>query len=45
VRNVEPRYDQLTLNKEERHNKLQQVLSPNKNDAGVGYIKRLVPFG
>lgn len=35
VRNVEPRYDQLTLSKEERHNKLQQVLSPNKDDAGV----------
>lgn len=29
---VEPRYDQLTLNKADRHNKLQQVLSPNKND-------------
>jgi redox-sensitive bicupin YhaK (pirin superfamily) len=35
VRNVEPRYDQLTLNKEDRHNKLQQVLSPSKDDAGV----------
>lgn len=33
--NVEPRYDQLTLNKNDRHNKLQQVLSPNKDDAGV----------
>lgn len=33
--NVEPRYDQLTLNKADRHNKLQQVLSPNKDDAGV----------
>jgi redox-sensitive bicupin YhaK (pirin superfamily) len=33
--NVEPRYDQLTLNKDDRHNKLQQVLSPNKDDAGV----------
>lgn len=32
---VEPRYDQLTLNKADRHNKLQQVLSPNKNDEGV----------
>lgn len=32
---VEPRYDQLTLNKSDRHNKLQQVLSPNKNDEGV----------
>ena len=35
VRNVEPRYDQLTLNKADRHNKLQQVLSPNRDDAGV----------
>lgn len=34
-KNVEPRYDQLTLNLEDRHNKLQQVLSPNANDAGV----------
>lgn len=34
-KNVEPRYDQLTLNLEDRHNKLQQVLSPNSNDAGV----------
>jgi redox-sensitive bicupin YhaK (pirin superfamily) len=33
--NVEPRYDQLTLNKADRHNQLQQVLSPNKDDAGV----------
>lgn len=33
--NVEPRYDQLTLNKDDRHNKLQQILSPNPNDAGV----------
>jgi redox-sensitive bicupin YhaK (pirin superfamily) len=35
VLDVEPRYDQLTLNKADRHNKLQQVLSPDKNDAGV----------
>jgi len=34
-RNVQPRYDQLTLNLEDRHNKLQQVLSPNPDDAGV----------
>ncbi|RFZ90291.1 pirin family protein [Mucilaginibacter conchicola] len=34
-RNVEPRYDQLTLQAGERHNKLQQVLSPNADDAGV----------
>ncbi|MEW5674880.1 pirin family protein [Flavobacterium enshiense] len=32
---VTPRYDQITLNPEERHNKLQQILSPNANDAGV----------
>jgi redox-sensitive bicupin YhaK (pirin superfamily) len=35
VRNVEPRYDQLTLNKADRHNKLQQVLSPSRDDDGV----------
>lgn len=34
-RNVEPRYDQLTLDAGDRHNKLQQVLSPNQDDAGV----------
>lgn len=34
-RNVEPRYDQITLNLEDRHNKLQQILSPNPEDAGV----------
>jgi hypothetical protein len=34
-RNVEPRYDQITLNLEDRHNKLQQILSPNANDEGV----------
>lgn len=34
-RNVEPRYDQITLNKEDRKNKLQQILSPNQNDEGV----------
>lgn len=33
--NVTPRYDQLTLNKTERHNKFQQILSPDKNDEGV----------
>lgn len=33
--NVAPRYDQITLNEEERHNKLQQILSPNPEDAGV----------
>jgi len=34
-RNVTPRYDQLTLNAADRHNKLQQVLSPDPDDAGV----------
>jgi hypothetical protein len=33
--NVKPRYGQITLNKEDRHNKLQQILSPNADDAGV----------
>lgn len=34
-RNVQPRYDQITLNPEERHNRLQQILSPDPEDAGV----------
>jgi len=33
--NVEPRYQQITLNPEDRKNKLQQILSPNAEDAGV----------
>ena len=33
--NVTPRYDQITLNLEDRKNKLQQILSPNADDAGV----------
>ena len=33
--NVTPRYDQITLNLSDRHNKLQQVLSPNPDDDGV----------
>ena len=32
---VKPRYDQITLNLEDRHNKLQQILSPNPDDEGV----------
>lgn len=32
---VTPRYDQVTLNMEDRHNKLQQILSPNPDDNGV----------
>jgi len=34
-RNVTPRYDQITLNVADRHNQLQQILSPNTDDAGV----------
>jgi hypothetical protein len=34
-KNVTPRYDQITLNVEDRHNKLQQILSPNPDDSGV----------
>lgn len=32
---VTPRYDQITLNDADRHNKLQQILSPNPKDEGV----------
>jgi redox-sensitive bicupin YhaK (pirin superfamily) len=32
---VKPRYDQITLNPADRHNKLQQILSPNPDDEGV----------
>ena len=34
-RNVTPRYDQISLNDSDRHNKLQQILSPNPDDEGV----------
>lgn len=34
-KNVAPRYDQITLNLADRHNNLQQILSPSKDDAGV----------
>jgi hypothetical protein len=34
-KNVKPRYDQITLNIADRHNKLQQILSPNPEDDGV----------
>lgn len=34
-RNVTPRYDQVTLELKDRHNKLQQVLSPDPDDEGV----------
>lgn len=33
--NVTPRYDQITLNIGDRKNRLQQILSPNKEDEGV----------
>ncbi len=32
---VTPRYDQITLDVADRHNKLQQILSPNPDDEGV----------
>lgn len=34
-KNVTPRYDQISLNEKDRHNKLQQILSPTADDAGV----------
>lgn len=34
-KNVTPRYDQISLKKEDRKNKLQQILSPNEHDEGV----------
>lgn len=34
-KNVKPRYDQITLKESDRHNKLQQIISPNADDAGV----------
>lgn len=34
-RNVQPRYDQITLDEKHRKNKLQQILSPNPDDEGV----------
>ncbi len=35
VRNIEPRYDQITFKPEDRVNKLQQIVSPSKTDEGV----------
>lgn len=32
---VTPRYDQMVLNPADRHNTLQQIVSPNPDDAGV----------
>jgi len=34
-KNVTPRYDQITLNEADRHNNLQQIISPNPDDTGV----------
>ena len=34
-RNVKPRYDQITLNAEDRRNKFQKILSPNPDEGGV----------
>ena len=34
-RGVVPRYDQISLDTSDRHNKLQQIVSPNADDAGV----------
>jgi len=34
-KNVTPRYDQITLDLKDRHNKLQQILSPDPEDEGV----------
>jgi redox-sensitive bicupin YhaK (pirin superfamily) len=34
-RQVEPRYDQLTLNEKDRYNRFSQILSPSPHDEGV----------
>lgn len=34
-KNVTPRYGQITLNTADRHNKLQQIVSPNPEEEGV----------
>lgn len=34
-RNVTPRYDQITLNENDRLNKFEQIISPNPNEKGV----------
>jgi len=34
-KNVAPRYNQITLNINDRHNNLQQIISPNADDEGV----------
>ena len=35
VKNIPPRYDQITFKPEDRVNKLQQIVSPSKTDEGV----------
>jgi hypothetical protein len=37
-KNVQPRYDQITLNPSDRHNKLQQILSPLADTTGKGGV-------
>jgi hypothetical protein len=34
-RDVQPRYDQISLKEEDRHNRFQQILSPHAEDDGV----------
>lgn len=34
-KNVTPRYGQITLNPDDRQDKLQQIISPNADDAGI----------
>lgn len=34
-KNVQPRYDQMTLNPSDRRNTFQQIVSPNPDDQGV----------
>lgn len=34
-KNVKPRYDQITLKEADRHNKLQQIISPSPEDEGA----------
>src|SRR4051812_41446752 len=33
--NVKPRYDQVTLTESDRHNKLQQIISPDEKEEGA----------
>jgi redox-sensitive bicupin YhaK (pirin superfamily) len=35
IKNIEPSYNQISLNVANRHNKLQQIVSPNNTDEGV----------